>query len=387
MGWALKHSMQGVGHTIPNPAVGCVIVRDGVIIAEGATEALGGRHAERVAFDSLLEKGGNTAGSEVYVTLEPCCHVGRQPPCCQLFDHSGVTKLHVALRDPNPKVSGQGFEYIRHLNIPIELEKQSSAAPITAWHLPFLVQNSWNRPLIAAKWAQTLDGAVADVSGTSQWITGPQARAHGHWLRLKYDVAAIGLATLLHDKPLMTARDCWRPNGRQPHVCVIDPQGKFDPSNEDHIQSMNRLTAAAENRLVSLMSPVDHSSRIARNTPPSVYRIPIQKDPSQTLGQGIRDTLQGELMAEWMGRAPQSIYVEGGAVLLSLLFEANAVDVMHIFTAPKLLGGNAKRVGSTTHTTPSLAMASHFDILSTAQLGNDILIELTHSRITHQFFS
>jgi diaminohydroxyphosphoribosylaminopyrimidine deaminase / 5-amino-6-(5-phosphoribosylamino)uracil reductase len=387
MGRALIASMLGVGHTIPNPAVGCVIVKDGVILAEGATEMLGGRHAERVAFDTLRACGMSSDSTEVYVTLEPCSHFGRQPPCCELFKNSGIARLHAALKDPNPKVSGQGFDYIRKLQIPIVLSEGQSRFAATAWLLPFLVQNTLNRPLMVAKWAQTLDGATADHFGNSQWITGPSARAHGHWLRLKYDVTAIGLSTLIHDKPLLTVRDCWRANDRQPHVCVIDPLGRFNPNNEEHVSSLDRLVSAADNRQVALMSPADHSQRISEKINMRVNRIPIKNIASEKLGETIRNTFQSELMAHWLGRMPQSVYVEGGATLLSLLFEADCIDAMHVFTAPKLLGGQAKRVGSSTHTTPALAMASHFDILSTTTLGDDILVELTHSRITHQFFS
>lgn len=387
MGRALIASMSGVGHTIPNPAVGCLIVRDGVVLAEGATEQLGGRHAERVAFDSLRSSGQISDSADVYVTLEPCSHTGRQPPCSHLFKDSSISALHAALKDPNPKVSGQGFEYIKSLQIPVVLDAGQSKAAVTAWHLPFLVQNSWNRPLMVAKWAQTLDGAVADDSGNSQWITGPMARAHGHWLRLKYDVTAIGLATLIHDKPLLTVRDCWRPNSRQPHVCVIDPLGQFDPENDLHRISLERLVTAAEGRSVALMSPAEHSQNVSQKLHHSVSPITFDPSQSNSIGQAVRETLQGEGMNSWLGRMPQSIYVEGGPALLTLLFEADTFDAMHIFVAPKLLGGNAKRVGSTTHTTPPLAMASHFDILSTIPVGDDILIELTHSRVTNQFFS
>lgn len=348
---------------------------------------LGGRHAERVAFDTLRACGMSSDSTEVYVTLEPCSHFGRQPPCCELFKNSGIARLHAALKDPNPKVSGQGFDYIRKLQIPIVLSEGQSRFAATAWLLPFLVQNTLNRPLMVAKWAQTLDGATADHFGNSQWITGPSARAHGHWLRLKYDVTAIGLSTLIHDKPLLTVRDCWRANDRQPHVCVIDPLGRFNPNNEEHVSSLDRLVSAADNRQVALMSPADHSQRISEKINMRVNRIPIKNIASEKLGETIRNTFQSELMAHWLGRMPQSVYVEGGATLLSLLFEADCIDAMHVFTASKLLGGQAKRVGSSTHTTPALAMASHFDILSTTTLGDDILVELTHSRITHQFFS
>jgi len=387
MGRALITSMRGVGHTIPNPAVGCLVVKDGVILAEGATEMLGGRHAERVAFEALHTRGLSSDSAEVYVTLEPCSHYGRQPPCCELFKDSGIQQLHAALRDPNPKVSGQGFEYIRALKIPVTLNDQQSKAAVTAWLLPFLVQNSLNRPLMVAKWAQTLDGAIADINGNSQWITGPTSRAHGHWLRLKYDVTAVGLGTLLHDKPRLTVRDCWKPNDRQPNVCVVDPRGHFNPDKEEHASCLKRLVTGDSNRLVALMSPNGHSQSIAKTLDPRITRIGFCADPSKSIGEVIRDTLRGEFMTAWLGRMPQSIFVEGGAALLSLLFEADSFDVMHVFTAPKLLGGQARRVGASTHTSPPLAMASHFDILSTMQMGDDILIELTHSRITHQFFS
>jgi diaminohydroxyphosphoribosylaminopyrimidine deaminase/5-amino-6-(5-phosphoribosylamino)uracil reductase len=384
---ALVVSMAGVGETLPNPPVGCVITKAQNILAEGATEALGGRHAERVAFEQLRHLNLKPTGCEVYVTLEPCSHFGRQPPCCQLFKDSGVSRLHAGILDPNPLVSGQGFDFVRSLNIPLAMASGTTAAAITAWLLPFLLQNTWNRPLMAAKWAQTLDGAIADSAGQSQWITGPEARAHGHWLRKKYDVTAIGLATLLHDEPSITARDCWNPNPREPHVCVIDPLGKFDPTIGHHLKALEKLLNVTDKRRVSLASPAQHSQALSGRVSDSVGLIPFLELENKTLGARIHATLQSEYMTQWLGRPPQSLFVEGGAKLLSLLFEADAFDVLHIFTAPKLLGGEAKRVGSSIHTSPALSMASHFDMLSTSPLGNDILIELTHSRITEHFFS
>ena len=385
---AIVVSMSGAGHTIPNPAVGCLFVQGTEIIAAGATEAFGGRHAERVSFDILRNEGRSTAGLDAYVTLEPCSHHGRQPPCCELFKNSAISKLFIAVGDPNPLVNGRGVKYLEEQGIQVMTDLGVARTAAIAWHLPFFVQHTLNRPLIAGKWAQTLDGSMADLQGTSKWITGPEARAHGHWLRLKYDVVAVGLETLLADSPSLTVRDCWQPNNRQPHVCIVDPLGLSRASDNVFRSAIEKIVAAADNRKVALVCPRNHIEKIKDGIPKEVTLLGFEP-PSQAgiFGSTLRDVWNSEQAKQWLGRTPQSIFVEGGATLLSLLIEADALDVLHVFTAPMLLGGAARRVGVGTHASPNLSMAAHFDILSTTLLGNDILLELAPRRIVNTFFA
>lgn len=385
---ALMVSMSGAGHTIPNPAVGCLVVQGSEIVAAGATEALGGRHAERVSFDKLRNEGRSLAGLDAYVTLEPCAHHGRQPPCCELFENSGLSKLFIAVGDPHPLVNGRGLNFVKKQGVRVITDLGVARTAATAWHLPFLLQHTLNRPLIAGKWAQTLDGALADLHGTSQWITGAEARAHGHWLRLKYDVVAVGLDTLLTDSPSLTVRDCWQPNNRQPHVCIVDPLGLSCASSGIFIGAIEKIIAAADNRKVALVCPSSHIGSLRDSIPQEVTLLGFEPPRKPNLfGAILSDLWKSEQTKHWLGRSPQSVFVEGGATLLSLLIEADALDVLHVFTAPMLLGGEARRVGVGTHASPNLSMAAHFDILSTAVLGNDMLLELAPRRIVNTFFA
>lgn len=364
-----------------------IALKNDEIIGFGATEAYGGRHAERVAFGNLKDNGHSTENSAVYVTLEPCSHHGKQPPCCELFQNAGVSRVVVALGDPNPLVNGRGLRYLEAAGARVLLSHGQSAAAASAWHLPFLVQQTQNRPLIVGKWAQTLDGVVADSHHNSKWITGPEARAHGHWLRLKYDITAVGLGTLLADAPALTARDCWLPNSRQPHACVIDPLGHSIPSDKRFQDALAKLVAAADNRKVAVVCPREHVKELKGKLPAAVSLIGFPPpNEAGRIGEMLKSVWQQDETISWLGRMPQSVYIEGGSTLLSLMIEAEALDALHVFIAPKLLGGDAHRVGNGTHKSPQLSMAAHFDILSTSVLGGDMLLELVSKPIKESFF-
>lgn len=386
---ALVTSMQGAGITNPNPAVGCLVFRGADLVASGATEAYGGLHAERVAFEILKKNRAIFSDLEFYVTLEPCAHHGRQPPCCELFNSTGISRVYVAAQDPNPLVSGKGLADMTGRGVPIELMQGLAMNAVTAWHLPFLVEHALGRPLIAGKWAQTLDGALADAHGQSKWITGPEARAYGHWLRLKYDMTAIGLNTFLEDQPSLTVRDCWRPSSRQPSICIFDWLGESQPEDPTFLASLKKMTEDSSERKLALVCPQSHARKIEHKMPSHLALLPcdafVQKEKSPA--DAMAEFWKTSEFISWFGRQPQSIFVEGGATLLTAFIEAELLDVLHIFVAPKILGNNARRVASSSHTSPNLSMAAHFDILSTYQLGNDMLLELAPKHIVDRFFA
>ncbi|MEN9824383.1 MAG: bifunctional diaminohydroxyphosphoribosylaminopyrimidine [Pseudomonadota bacterium] len=386
---AIVESMRGTGETIPNPAVGCLLTQNGRIVAAGATEKLGGRHAERVAFDNAKKTGISTAGLDAYVTLEPCSHHGRQPPCCELFKAAGIRQLFVSIADPNPAVNGRGLSFVKSEVQNLHLGLCKPAA--TAWHLPFLVQQRLSRPLIVGKWAQTLDGALADQSGESKWITGPAARAYGHWLRLKYDVTAIGLTTLLLDQPSLTVRDCWRPNNRQPNICIIDALGEATCDDARLNTGLEKILAAAPDRKVALATTCENVGRLRSGVPDLIEILALPEKTSNpeplSRARGIQQFWESQQLEAWLGRPAQSIFIEGGAKLLSSMLEINALDVMHVFVAPMLLAGEARRLGREENPAPKLSSAAHFDVLSTFALGNDMLVELAARPLVKEFFS
>lgn len=386
---ALVESMKGVGQTIPNPAVGCVLTRNQQIISAGFTETYGGRHAERVAFDRLRQLHEASAGLDAFVTLEPCSHHGRQPPCSELFENSGIKSLYIAIADPNPLVGGKGLaavaRNVEHLNV--GLAKHAA----TAWHLPFLVQHRLGRPLVVGKWAQTLDGAFADQSGRSQWITGPLARSYGHWLRQKYDVTVVGLGTLLLDQPSFSVRDCWRPNERQPDVCIIDALGEAACEDARLNSGLSKiLQATAHTRKVALVTTPKNAARLAGKLPESVALLTLTADDaghdSMAAARRVAHFWTSDDMRTWLGRSPQSLFIEGGATLLSSLLEIDAIDLLHVFIAPMVLAGEARRLHRQGLSAPPLDSATHFDVLSTFALGNDMLMELMPRRMSETFF-
>jgi diaminohydroxyphosphoribosylaminopyrimidine deaminase/5-amino-6-(5-phosphoribosylamino)uracil reductase len=389
---ALAVSMQGVGHTAPNPAVGCLLTHHGqaTVISIGVTESFGGRHAERVAFDQLRAAGLDSKGLDAFVTLEPCSHQGKQPPCSTLFERAGIQNLYVALEDPNPRVAGSGLAFVKSHVRALNVGLARHAA--TAWHLPFLVEHQLSRPLVAAKWAQTLDGALADATGHSQWITGPESRAYGHWLRLKYDVTVVGLGTVIRDQPSLTVRDCWRPHERQPHVCVMDLLGEARADHIILVKALEKLAEASQTaRKIALVTTTENVSRLQGRLPPHIDLMTLDMN-RETLGladgpaRSVQQFWSSAQFESWLGRPAQSIFIEGGPRLLSMLLEINAFDLLHIFIAPQILGGQALRISPSLNPAPPLASASHFDILSTFTLGNDMLLELLPERMTKAFF-
>lgn len=226
---ALDLSRAGLGRTAPNPSVGCVIVKDGKIIAE-ARSADGGRpHAEAQA---LAQAGDDARSADVYVTLEPCSHVGKTPPCSDALIAAGVARVYVACTDPDPRVSGKGIARMREAGIEvIEGIGQDEAENL---HRGFFLTLAEKRPLIAMKVATSLDGRIAAADGTSQWITGEAARHRGHELRAQYDAIVTGSGTFLADAPQLTVR-LPEYDGPQPKRIILDRRGRVDAPDKWHV--------------------------------------------------------------------------------------------------------------------------------------------------------
>jgi diaminohydroxyphosphoribosylaminopyrimidine deaminase/5-amino-6-(5-phosphoribosylamino)uracil reductase len=191
---ALMESMEGVGRASPNPAVGAVLVRDGRLLSKGATLAYGDRHAERVALDAVSDRQ-LLRGASCYVTLEPCAGTGKQPPCTDALLAAGIRRIVVGALDPHPKAAGQGLKALAQAGITVETNVLGGEC--RAFLFPFLAYQQLQRPVVIGKWAQTLDGHLADDHGHSQWISGKKARAYTHWLRQKYDAILVGVGTAM----------------------------------------------------------------------------------------------------------------------------------------------------------------------------------------------
>ena len=309
---------QALGSTSPNPAVGAVVVRNGEIVGEGFTQPPGGDHAEVVA---LKQAGSLAKGATLYVTLEPCNHTGRTPPCTNAIIEAGISAVHVAIRDPNPAVSGGGLERVEATGIRTHLGAEAAAVQrqLEAW----MKYVTTGRPFVTAKFAMSLDGKIATHTGDSQWITGDKARWHVHKMRARTDAIMVGIGTILADDPRLTARD---ERGisldRQPLRMLVDSQGR--------LPTTARLLSEPGNTLVAVGSGVTGSRLNEHGEGVEVRPFPL-RDGHIDLERLI------EFLAE--ERDVTSIMVEGGGILLGSLFDLGLIDKVIAFVAPTVIGG------------------------------------------------
>ncbi len=386
---ALRTSMRSCGRSNPNPAVGCVIVTpSGQELARGHTEAFGGRHAERVAFDAVRDPR-QLKGAHLFTTLEPCAHQGQQPACADFLQESEVQHFSCARLDPNPLVAGAGLLKLKNAGKSIQLG--TLAAEVTALNFPFFAfhaqQPSQQRPLVILKWAQTLDGQLADDQSHSQWITGPASRAYAHGLRRKYDAILVGAQTWLRDQPQLTVRDC-KTLHHPPEVSPTPRKILFDPRAlaSDHapaqLTDWTVITTQAQAHRYHGLGNLAHSHLPPQPTTLNLPRLIAL--PGRDLEQEWCELLLHPSLHHpaWvvlpaypahLTRPLQSILVEGGPKTLTFFLQAGLGDLFHLFIAPTLTGGLQNRVSLGL----SLSQALKLHRLALFQLGPDTVIELS----------
>jgi diaminohydroxyphosphoribosylaminopyrimidine deaminase/5-amino-6-(5-phosphoribosylamino)uracil reductase len=397
---ALRISLQGVGIAPPNPAVGCIIVDENQTeITRGHTHSYGGRHAEKDAFESLLNTRAHQnrlQNATAYVTLEPCSHFGKQPPCTDLFIQSKLQRIVISTTDPHSVVNGQGVRALIAAGKKVEVGIYANEC--RAWNLPFFTEKIFNHPLIALKWAQTLDGQLADDSHQSKWITGPQARSYTHWLRLKYDAILIGVGTLLSDLPQLSARDVpelvqagpshsQRPLNLNSHPLpiVVDTAGKLFKLSKSEQKVILEKTFLGQRRCIIFTKGLSEKEILKDkqlswiSTHENITVVPF-------LGADFKSEfyafLRSEAVTSTLGRPLQSLMAEGGPSLLSHFIETGLGDVLHCFLSPQITGGESYRIK-----TPHLLKNSHrFELLSTFRLGPDTVLELVSPKIAQKIF-
>ena len=319
---ALALAEEGRGAVEPNPMVGCVIVRGEEVVGEGYHEQFGGPHAEIQALNDAGERAKNAT---LYVTLEPCCHHGKTPPCTQAIIAAGVKRVVAAMRDPFPKVAGGGFAELQAAGI--EVVSGLQQAESEELNAPYLKLIRTGRPWVIAKWAMTLDGKIATASGQSKWISGPESRAIVQELRSCMDAVVIGRRTAELDDPLLTARlEEGRTPPRVATRIVVDSRASLV------LGSQLVRTARGSPLLVAASTSAD-SARVQdlRSAGAEVVQLP---------GATASERLQ-ELLEELGRRRMTNILVEGGGQLLGSLFDAQQVDEVHCFIATKFFGGDA----------------------------------------------
>jgi diaminohydroxyphosphoribosylaminopyrimidine deaminase/5-amino-6-(5-phosphoribosylamino)uracil reductase len=299
----------------PNPLVGAVLVREGQLVGEGFHQRFGEAHAE---INALAQAGEAARGAILYVTLEPCCHHGKTPPCTDAVVKAGVSRVIAAMPDPFPQVAGRGADLLRSAGVPVDFGIcEADARRLNA---PYLRLLSTGRPHVHAKWAMTLDGKICTRTGDSQWISGEASRRRVHELRGRMDAIVVGRGTVLADDPLLTARP---PGPRIACRVVLDSQGRLPPDC--------RLSQTARTVPTLVVTSAQLAQAAAlRQTGCEI--LPV------TAGPDHRPAIKA-LLSELGGRRFTNILVEGGSAVLGSFLDAGAIDEVHVFLARRLVGG------------------------------------------------
>ena len=335
---ALDLAHHAIGLCSPNPRVGCVLVKDDQIIGQGHTQSVGQAHAEVVAIRDAQQRGHDTAGATAYVTLEPCSHYGRTPPCAHALIVARVARVVVACLDPNPQVAGQGVEKLRAADIAVEVLPPEHELAQAAYELNigFMTRMTQARPFTRLKWAQSADGKTALPDGRSQWITGETARQDGHRWRARADVIVTGVGTVLHDDPQMNVRGVELVN--QPIKCVVDAWAQTP------IQA--KLFADGRVWLVCADVADDHPQAGALATRLALLQqahehLVVVRLPSMIQAESDVQHERVDLHALWAVFAEHEfneIHVEAGARLNAALLASGLVDELLMYLAPRVVG-------------------------------------------------
>lgn len=356
MAGALALARRGLGRVAPNPAVGCVLVKAGRVVGRGWTQEGGRPHAETEALDRA---GPAAKGGTAYVTLEPCAHHGKTSPCAEALIKAGVTRVVVALEDPDPRVSGRGIAMLREAGVEVSLGVGRDEA--AALNRGFFLKVEEGRPLFTLKLATTLDGRIATHSGESQWITGEPARLRAHLLRAEHDAVLIGALTALADNPMLT---CRLPGLERatPLRIVLDGRLRL-PLTHDLVASAKTVPTL----LVTL--PHAEHRRLRAYEEAGVEAIAIEPD------DGGRPDVTA--LAKALGaRGVTRVLIEGGATVAAAFLRADLVDRLEWFRAATLIGGDGVPA-----TAPfgidRLADAPGFSRTGLIDLGGDVLESFT----------
>ena len=346
MAQALQLAALGINSTSPNPRVGCVIVQAGKIIGEGWHQRAGTEHAE---VHALHQAGAAARGATLYVTLEPCSHHGRTPPCADTLVAAGVGRVVVAMADPNPQVAGRGLVQLQAAGIQVDIGLMEAAA--SELNLGFISRMTRGRPWVRSKVAASMDGKTALANGVSQWITGPAARRDVQIWRAQSCAILTGIGTVLADDPQMNVRDIETP--RQPLRVIVDSQLRTPPSAK---------IVGAGTLVVSTLEDTDKIQALL-DAGAEVLVLPSAD------GQ-VDLTLLLELLAE---RGVNDLMVEAGATLNGALLEAGLVDELVLYLAPMLLGDTARGLFAL----PALRKMDerkNLSLIDVRQIGNDMRV-------------
>ena len=350
---ALELAARGWGRVSPNPMVGCVLVRDGEILAEGWHEGPGTEHAEVMA---LRVAGDRAAGTTAFVTLEPCVHHGRTPPCAPALIAAGVRTVVAATRDPNPIVDGAGFRALREAEVAVE--EGVLAEDALSLNVAFSTHVRTGRPFVILKMAASLDGKAAARDGTSRWITGPEARADVQRLRAWADAVVVGAGTVLADDPLLSVRDPGFASARPPVRVVVDTSGRVHGDHRVFDAAAPTLVATTE------LAPADRRGEWADAGADVAV---LDRDDAGAVS--LRD------LVEALGkRDVQGVVIEGGPTLAWSAVRDGVVDRLVLYLAPTLVGGRAAHGWLAGAGFAPIDRAGRVEIVSVDHVGPDLRV-------------
>lgn len=361
---AIELAKKGSGHVNPNPLVGAVIVRDGEIIGEGYHECYGQLHAERNAIANAKKRGNSLEGSTIYVTLEPCCHYGKTPPCTEAIIEEKIARVVVGSDDPNPLVSGKGFQMLREKGIeviPHFLKEECDAINHVFFHYI-----RTGTPYVAMKYAMTMDGKIACYTGDSKWVTGEESRAHVQTLRNHYKGIMAGIGTVLADDPML---NCRIEGGRDPIRIIADSHLRI-PMDSQLVRTAGQqplivacLPDADEEKAAQLQEKGIEVLRI-----PGVTTADITEEQKEVISLPV-------LMKELGARKIDGILLEGGGQLNESALQAGIVDRIYCYIAPKIFGGAQAKTPVEGQGLTRAADAWQFNRIGMQEFGQDILLE------------
>ncbi len=350
---ALDLAGRARGLTSPNPMVGAVVAAGGEIVGEGYHRQAGAPHAE---IEALQRAGARARGATLYLTLEPCNHVGRTPPCVPAIVAAGIARVVVAVADPNPFVAGRGAGALLAAGVMVDVGLLAEVAE--QQNRVFLTAMRERRPHVTLKAATTADGKIADVHGVSKWITGDAARAHAHRLRAEADAIVVGATTALRDDPALTVRLA-EPWPREPWRVVLDAAGRVSP------QAQLIRGATPARALVAIAHDADAGrARALEAAGATVVRLPAREGRIEVAA----------LLADLFARDVRGVLVEGGGEVHAAFLEAGVVDRVALFVAPLLLGGREAptAIGGAGR---DLKSAVRLTRPTVTALGDDVLLE------------
>jgi len=351
---AIELAGRARGQTSPNPIVGAVIVKDGRVIGEGITQPPGEGHAEVMAIEAAA---GHTAGATMYVSLEPCCHQGRTPPCTEAIVAAGIARVVIASDDPTPKAAGRGPGILRDEGVRVDMVDGQIAEAARMLNQPFRKHARTGRPLVVFKSAMTIDGKVATRTGDSQWISGQASRARAHRWRAESDAVAVGIGTALVDDPRLTARI--EGVARQPRRVVFDSEARL-PLDSKLVKEL------ADVPLIVVCSRAASRTSVQALEAAGVDVI---------VATGENEAARVEHALDELGaREIQSLLLEGGPHLAGAFLEAGEIDEARMFVAPVMIGGAKAKTAVEGIGVGDIAEGLHALAIETERIEDDVLI-------------